>query len=130
VRSWLAVVALAAGLGCQSDKPNDVGDCATVVARVQAGMETQVARIGSDARAVIRTMIPAMQTSCVEDKWPTDLTQCIVKSKPGDVDALTKCNAMMSKTLQDKLQQRLMALQPAPRRTTTGAPSPPPPLAQ
>ncbi|CAN5191865.1 hypothetical protein BH11MYX1_BH11MYX1_14380 [soil metagenome] len=117
---WLAVLAL---VGCQRDKPKGGGDCVIVVERVQAGMETQVDKIGSDAREVIKAMIPAMQTSCVEDKWPSELTQCIVKAKPGDVDALTKCNSMMSKSLQDKLQTRLMALQPAPKRSTT-APSP------
>ena len=122
MRFWL-VIALAL-VGCQRDKPKDVGDCAIVVDRVQAGMETQVDKIGSDARAVIKTMIPAMQISCVEDKWPAELTQCIVKAQPGDVDALTRCNSMMSKTLQDKLQKRLMALQPTSKRTNTVAPTP------
>lgn len=112
------VVALTVALvGCQHDKPS--GDCAVVAERVRAGMETQVEKIGSDARGVITAMIPAMQTSCVEDKWPAELTQCIVASKPGDVDALTKCNSLMSKPLQGKLQQRLMALQPPPKRTTS-----------
>lgn len=123
---WLLVITLA---GCQRDKPVATGDCATVVERVQAGMETQVDKIGSDAREVIKAMIPAMLTSCVEDKWPSDLTQCIVKATPGDVDALTRCNSKMSKPLQDKLQARLMALQPAPKRTSVTPPpaSPPPP---
>ncbi len=119
-----ALLLLLAVASCQRDKPKDLGDCAIVVERVEAGMQTQVAKIGSDAREVINAMIPAMQTSCVEDKWPTELTQCIVKAKPGDVDALTKCNAMMSKPLQDKLQKRLMALQPPPKRTTTAPAAP------
>jgi hypothetical protein len=123
---WLLAIALA---GCQRDKPAATSDCATVVERVQAGMDTQVAKIGSDAREVIKAMIPAMLTSCVEDKWPSDLTQCIVKSAPGDVDALTRCNTKMSKALQDKLQARLMALQPAPKRTNAAAPAPPAPPA-
>jgi hypothetical protein len=114
------VVALTVALvGCQHDKPSGAGDCSVVAERVRAGMDTQVDKIGSDARAVIAAMVPAMHTSCVEDQWPAELTRCIVASKPGDVDALTKCNSLMSKPLQDKLQQRLMALQPPPKRTTS-----------
>lgn len=115
----LAVALAVALVGCQHDKSSDAGDCSVVAERVRAGMETQVDKIGSDARAVIAAMIPAMQASCVEDKWPAELTRCIVSSKPGDVDALTKCNSLMSKPLQDKLQQRLMALQPPAKRTST-----------
>jgi hypothetical protein len=83
-------------------------DCAIVVTRVREAVQSQIESVGSDARITIAQMIPAMGDACLQDHWPVNLVHCIVAAKPGDLAALTQCNTLMSKDIQDKLQQRLM----------------------
>jgi hypothetical protein len=120
VRAWLAP-ALAAGLAVASchrepDAPaGDTGsgaDCGLVVDRIQQAIQAQVNLVGPDAKVMIARTLPAMKAACAADHWPRELTDCVVKTKPGDLDALMKCNALMSKDLQDKLQQRMLKTQP------------------
>ncbi|MFT3699068.1 MAG: hypothetical protein QM831_38335 [Kofleriaceae bacterium] len=115
---WWVLVALAA---CQREPSNmdnaggsasTSADCPTVVVRVQQAVQSQIDQVGDDARVMIAKMMPAMKDACVEDHWPKILTDCIVQSKPGDLAALTKCNQMMGRDLQDKLQARMLKLQP------------------
>ena len=88
------------------------GDCVEVVQRVRQAVLSDVA--GTDAQKMIDQMLPAMQASCTEDAWPEPLKQCIIAAKPGDKAGLEKCNELMPKTLQDKLQQRMMQRAPSP----------------
>ncbi len=110
----LALLALAA---CQRETtasgsgPGSAADCATVVVRVQQAVQVQIDKVGSDAEAMIAKMMPAMKDACVEDQWPAALTGCIVQATPGDLSALELCNRQMPKSLQDKLQARMLKLQ-------------------
>jgi hypothetical protein len=101
-------------LSCQHDQaPQGTGsDCAVVAQRIQAAVQPQIDAVGKDAKTMIAKMIPAMQTSCVDDKWPAPLTSCIVAAKPGNLAALQQCNSLMPKDLQDKLQKRIMMANP------------------
>lgn len=114
---WLGLACWSLGLAaCQRDPaPQGSGsgaNCAVVVQRVQQAVQNQIDAVGSDARSMIVKMIPAMQTACVEDRWPPALTNCIVAAKPGDLGALQSCNSLMPKDLQDKLQKRMMMANP------------------
>ena len=93
-------------------KPAENPDCKEVAARVRQAI--QVSSVGSNARQMIDKMMPAMEASCLADNWPPQLVQCIVAAKPGELAALEKCNAMMPKELQDRLQKRMMAAAPTP----------------
>ena len=64
-------------------------------------------------------MMPAMKDACIADRWPDALTRCIIQAKPGDLAAMTPCNALMPKDLQDKLQRRMLQL--APHRPAAAA---------
>ena len=101
-------------MACQREPaPQGNGsDCAIVVQRVQAAVQPQIDAVGKDAKVMIARMMPAMQAACVEDKWPSTLTGCIIAAKPGVLTALQQCNSLMSKDLQDKLQKRLMMTNP------------------
>ena len=92
----------AAGAGSGS------ADCADVVRRVREAVAADA--VGSDAQR----LIDQMQASCTEDAWPEPLKRCIVAAKPRDRAALDKCNELMPKELQDKIQQRMMANAPKP----------------
>ncbi len=93
-------------------KPAPGGDCKEVATRVRQSI--QQTSIGSDAQKLIDKMMPAMEASCIADSWPKPLVACIVAAKPGDLGALEKCNELMPKALQDKLQQRMMQAAPTP----------------
>jgi hypothetical protein len=80
--------------------------CKDVATRVRQAIQVDV--VGSDARTMIEKMMPAMEASCIEDTWPASLVDCIRAAKPGDLAALERCNTMMPKELQDRLQQRMM----------------------
>lgn len=117
-----ALLVLAAFAACQrqdTEPPAGTGsergnDCAVVVTRVQQAVQSQLDTVGSDAKIMIAQMIPAMGDACLQDHWPANLVRCIVAAKPGDLTALTQCNAMMSKDIQDKLQKRMMQRHAAP----------------
>jgi hypothetical protein len=130
VRIWLALAlascqrqeAAPAGTGSGSSAGSHAADCALVVARVQAAVQTQIDAVGNDAKILITRMMPAMKDACVEDHWPVALTDCIIHTTPGDRAALEQCNTRMPKDLQDKLQKRMLKL--APLGTPPGSPAP------
>jgi hypothetical protein len=99
-------------VACQREPAPQGSDCAIVIQRVQAAVQPQIDAVGKDAKVMIARMLPAMQAACVEDKWPSPLTGCIVAAKPGDLKALQQCNSLMPKDLQDKLQRRMMTTNP------------------
>lgn len=105
-----AILVLAALAACKSQDPPPARDdaCAVVETRVREATRSQTDGVGSDAKAVIAQMLPAIREACTEDHWPPALVQCIVAAKPGDLAALGTCNAMMPKPIQDQLQQRMM----------------------
>jgi hypothetical protein len=110
VRALLVLAALAA---CQRQDAEPAGagsgsDCTVVATRVQQAVQSQIDAVGSDAKIMIAQMMPAMQDACVQDQWPANLVHCIVVAKPGDLAALTQCNALMPKDVQDKLQKRML----------------------
>lgn len=111
-------LALAVIASCQRADPAGSGsgsaapDCAQVVTRVHEAVQRQIDAVGSDARVMIAKMLPAMEVACVEDHWPAPLVQCITATRPGDLPALERCNALMPKDLQDKLQRRMLQVAP------------------
>jgi len=114
MRAALLVLAALAACQRQDAEPTGSGsDCAVVVTRVQQAVQSQIDAVGSDAKSMIAQMMPAMQDSCVQDQWPANLVHCIVAAKPGDLAALTQCNTLMPKDLQNKLQKRMMQLRHA-----------------
>ncbi len=122
----LALLAIAA---CQRDTSAGAGsaehrqaDCTQVVARIQQAVQSQIDQVGSAAKVMIDKMMPAMNIACVEDAWPDALVQCVIASKPGDLKALEKCNALMPKDLQDKLQKRLMQYAPVSQQPLQQSP--------
>ena len=117
----------AAGSG--TDLARRKHDCTEVVARIQAAVQTQIDQVGSAAQQMIDQLIPEMRTSCIEDQWPDALVSCVLQAKIGDAKAMEKCDTLMPKELQDRLQKRLMKAQPMPSQAVQGGPPPRPPPA-
>ena len=89
--------------------------CKPAIARMR---EVMVAALGSaqgSATAQLDKMLPVVELSCEQDKWPAAVTQCMIESQPHDVVAFQKCTAQLPQELQEKMQKRMLAREQAPQ---------------
>jgi hypothetical protein len=100
-------------------------DCATVGTRMRAAVMSEVGNQGSAAAAQLDILVPVIQTSCDQDRWPKNVVQCIVGGKPGDMNAFQTCSNQLPKDIQDKVSQRLAAAMQMPTPPTQQQPTPP-----
>jgi len=85
------------------------GDCKQAIARMREVMLSALGSAAGSATEQLDKMIPVIQLSCEQDKWPVDVTQCMVASPPNDVAAFQKCTSQLSQELQEKMQKRMLA---------------------
>jgi hypothetical protein len=83
------------------------GDCKAVAARMNAAVKATA------ENSAIEKMLPAIEVSCEQDHWPTEIKQCILSAKP---DEIAKCNGLLSQELQNKMAQRMLILSQHPQQ--------------
>lgn len=95
-------------------------DCAVVASRMRAAVVAEVGQ-GLAAMNAMAKLLPTIQASCEQDRWPKNVLSCVAATKVGDMASFQACTNQLPQDLQDKLSRRLTALQaePAPPPTAT-----------
>ena len=83
------------------------GDCKAVAARMKDGIQ---AITGNGA---IEKLLPAIEVSCEQERWSTEIKQCFLSAKPSEIG---KCNSMLSQEQHAKLDQRMSILSQHPQQ--------------
>jgi hypothetical protein len=93
------------------------GDCAAIIARTKATMETQAAYLNNPStKQWFDLSMQVMQQSCEQDHWPDSLKHCML-ANDGTPAAMQICNQQMPPELQQAMQLRLTkAMQEMQRR--------------
>jgi hypothetical protein len=88
-------------------KVSGSADCAEVTAHMREMLVQQMGQAGSQALGMVDKMMPALQQSCVEDQWPTEVKRCFINGQ--DPTSMQACSDQMPKDLQKKAADRMAA---------------------
>lgn len=86
------------------------GDCAQVVAKIDAALKASAQQGNPQLASWSQTISRVLKESCEQDAWPDAMKKCVLTAEIAQgADAMQACNQQMPPALQTKLQQRLSA---------------------
>ena len=107
--TWTARACLPRMFPPSAAKEVGAAGCVILTSRMRAAVMADVGSNGSAASAQLDKLLPVIQASCEQDKWPANIIQCVNDTKPGDMTGFQSCTNQLSPELQNKMAGRLSA---------------------